>query len=134
MEGENFAPYILNQSVWMMLLLMPFLAILLKLPYIRRAYYYVEHLIFSFHTHTFVFVLLITLILLGSWPPAGPYMEQLWLGGFLLVEVYFFMALRRVYRQGAVKTFLKFGLLNMFYLISFLVAMTLTILLAALFY
>lgn len=133
-KGENFAPYILNQTVWMMLLLMPLLAVLLKLLYVRHSRYYVEHLIFSFHTHSFVFLLLIVLMLLDNWPAAGPYMGKLWIGGFVLIEFYFYLALRRVYQQSRFKTWLKFLLLNLFYMVLFFIALILTIILAALFY
>jgi hypothetical protein len=134
LRGENFAPYMLSKSVWMMLLLMPLLAVLLKLLYVRRAYYYVEHLIFSFHTHAFLFLVLIVLMLLDNVPTLAPTMGKLWLGGLALVEIYFLLALRTVYKQSGIKTLIKFLLLNFFYFVLFLVSFILTVILAALFY
>ena len=47
-SGKNLGPFVLGNSLWVALLMMPFLALILKLLYFRHDYYYVEHLIFSF--------------------------------------------------------------------------------------
>lgn len=133
-QGENLGNYILNQTVWMMLVMMPILALFLKLFYVRRSFYYVEHLIFSFHTHAFVFLMLVVLLVLDSIPAFSEQINTIWGIGLLSMEIYFFMALRRVYKQSRFKTFLKFLVLNFLYLITFFTALLITILLAALFY
>ena len=56
-DSDNFGSFVLGNSLWIILLMMPFLALLLKILYIRHDYYYVEHLVFSFHTHSFTFLL-----------------------------------------------------------------------------
>ncbi len=133
-QGENLGNYILNQTVWMMLMMMPILALFLKIFYIRHSFYYVEHLIFSFHTHAFLFLTLIVLLLLDSIPAFDKQINNIGGLGFLFMEVYFFMALRRVYKQSRFKTFLKFSLLNLLYAITFLIALLITILVAAMLY
>ena len=133
-QGENLGNFILNQTVWMLLVMMPILALFLKLFYVRRSFYYVEHLIFSFHTHAFVFLMLVVLLVLDSIPSFTEQINTIWGVGLLTMEIYFFMALRRVYKQSRVKTFLKFLVLNILYLITFFTALLITILLAALFY
>jgi hypothetical protein len=133
-QGDNLGNFILNQTVWMMLVMMPILALFLKLFYVRRSFYYVEHLIFSFHTHAFLFLTLVVLLVLDRIPAFDVQMNAIWGLGFFATEVYFFMALRRVYKQTRIKTFLKFLALNFLYVITFFTALIITILLAALLY
>jgi len=56
-DPAGFSTFLIGNIVWVMLLMMPFLALLLKLLYIRHPFYYVEHLIFSFHIHSFLFLM-----------------------------------------------------------------------------
>ncbi len=130
-ESTNFTRYLLGQMTWMILLMMPALALLLKLLYIRRDFYYIEHLVFSFHYHAFAFLIMsVALILDEVWP------KSLSLAGiaFLSVLVYLFLAMRRVYRQGFFKTFLKFILLNNGYLVLVMAFLVVTLLVSALLY
>ena len=114
--------------------MMPILALFLKLFYLRRSFYYVEHLIFSFHTHAFLFLMLVVLLVLDSISALDEQINTIWGLGLLIMEIYFFMALRRVYQQSWSKTFLKFFILNLFYAITFAIALILTILVSALLY
>jgi len=122
-RGENFGVYLLSNASWMLFLMMPLLALLLKLLYIRRGFFFVEHLIFSFHTHSFFFLVFIAMILLGPLQPALvlPLL-------FLWLMLYFYLAMRRVYRQGWLKTLLKYVLLNGLYMFLFFFALGLTFL------
>ncbi|MGV3502263.1 MAG: DUF3667 domain-containing protein [Adhaeribacter sp.] len=95
----------------MMFLLMPMFALLLKLSYLRRGRYYIEHLIFSVHFHCFAFVLFSADRLL-SWLLADYWPELISLAILLL---YLFLALRAVYRQNKRKTGLKTVLLSAAY-------------------
>jgi hypothetical protein len=107
---ENTLGFIIGNFTWMLLLMMPALALILKLLYIRRKYYYVEHLIFSFHYHAFAFLLISPAYLLANvWPAGVPI-------AFGLVLLYLLIAMRRVYQQGWFKTLIKFWLLNQLYL------------------
>jgi len=56
-DPAGFSTFLIGNIVWVMLIMMPFLALLLKLLYFRHPFYYVEHLIFSFHIHSFLFLL-----------------------------------------------------------------------------
>lgn len=133
-QGDNFAAYMLNQVIWMMLLIMPILALYMKLLYVRRSYYYVEHLIFSFHVHAFLFLVLTVLMLLDNYQAIADHMENIWIGGLVLMQWYFYRALRTVYRQSRFKTIMKFLILNFLYLLTFIVAVVITIIIAALLY
>lgn len=133
-QGDKLGNYILNQTVWMMLLIMPILALLLKLLYIRRSFYYVEHLIFSFHIHAFAFLVLTVLMSLDSYPAIVDKMTTIWIIGILILQVYFYLALRRVYQQSFFKTFVKFCIFNILYFFIFLLALVITIFISALIY
>jgi len=132
-EGGNFSRYVIGQLIWMVVLMMPALALILKLLYIRRKYYYVEHIIFSFHYHAFAFLLISVGMIIDHWR------DQLINGdgtftsiSFIVVLIYLFIAMRRVYKQGAWKTFIKYNILNWAYLFIFSIFIALTFVISAL--
>jgi Protein of unknown function (DUF3667) len=120
MGGRGIIEYFFGKLTIILLLMMPALALILKLLYIRRDYFYVEHLIFTFHFHAFLFFILFVLGLIGSYLP-----------GFLLgpailgIFVYLFWAMKKVYKQSKRKTFVKFTALLMSY---FFVSLLFTVL------
>lgn len=90
-----------------MFVLLPLFALVLKLLYIRRRRYYAEHFIFALHVHAFIFLMFILMLLL-DWAPI-----RLALLGWIMV--YFWLALRRVYRQGVIRTTLKYFVMGFVY-------------------
>ena len=98
---------------------LPILAFGLKLLYIRRPFFYVDHLVFAIHFQSFMFVMIIGVRLANSAglghlsPPLLNYVLAL----FLLSPIYLFFALRRVYEQGWIKTAFKAILLSLAYLV-----------------
>lgn len=141
-EGDSFLSYLLGNLIWLVALMMPALALLLKLLYIRRRRYFVEHLVFSFHYHAFAFIVFsVAFFFFGSdaWNIAADQGQDINLGthpahgiALLLVLIYLFIAMRRVYQQGIIKTFLKFCVLNVSYLFIFTLCLTLTLVVGAL--
>lgn len=119
-KGDNFVFYLLGNVLWMMLFMMPMLALILKLIYFRRHYLYYEHLIFSFHVHSFQFLLLAFVIFIGGWldTKLGPAMS------IALITVCFYplFAMKRFYGQGWIKTILKNILTGIIYLTIFVFA------------
>ena len=130
-EVGSLVGYFLSKFTWMALLMMPALALILKLLYIRRKRFYVEHLIFSFHYHAFAFLLISILGLIDLWVNTYGILTGV---GFFLVLIYLYIAMLKVYRQGWFKTFVKFNVLNMSYTIIFTVFLTATMLVSAFFY
>jgi len=94
---------LISQSIWGLLLLIPFSALLLKLMYIRRKRKYVEHFIFSLHVHTFLFLWQF-LAALELYFFNSPFIVAT---SILPFAVYFFLSLKQVYKQGWGKTALK---------------------------
>lgn len=115
-----------------------FLAILLKLLYLRR--YFAEHLVFS--THYICFSLAMTLLylpvylLIGMRQSTGNYV--LMVVGGIIACVYIYLALRRVYGQGGGITLVKSiviwagtGFISMLLMTGSLIAALLTVLRAS---
>lgn len=124
-NSQNFGVFILKNVSWTIFLMMPFLALTLKILYIRRDYLYIEHLIFSFHTHAFVFLIYITIILLSHYEIGE---DWIFLTSAFLIMVYLYSAMRQVYQQGWLKTLVKFLFLSAIYFVMFIAAMIGTIL------
>lgn len=88
-------------------LLLPIFAALLALVYLRRKRLFIEHLVFSLHYHSMIF-LAYAIVALTSWTALLPPM----IVGFY---VYLYFAMKRVYGQGWRKTWLKHFLLTAAY-------------------
>ncbi len=95
-DNNDFAKFALSNLTWVMLFMMPILALLLQLIYIRKKMYYVEHLIFSFHNHTFAFLALFVAFLLQKWTG----IDNIALATLFLIFVYVMIALKKVYQQS----------------------------------
>ena len=88
--------------------LLPLFTLFLKFYYIRRKFTYVEHLVFVFHTQT-VFFLLLTIFFLLNYFNNQDFIIPVFLLMFL---IYLYIAMRKFYNQGHIKTFIKFMLIN----------------------
>ena len=109
-------------STWMILLLMPVLAFVLKLLYIRRNMYFVQHLVFLFHFHAAAFVALILYFpLLDLMPGMTAVIIPMAIFIFLLA------AMKRFYAQRWFKTVMKYGLLLISYLSFLILFMLITV-------
>ena len=108
-ESQIFATLI-GHVTWVVLLMMPCLALVLYFLNIRHGYYYIEHLIFTFHLHSFSFLLLAVLI-------GGLNIFPWWIFPVFtaIILIYVFVSMRKVYRQSIGKTLLKFILLGISY-------------------
>lgn len=102
-------------------LLMPLFALFLKMLYIRQDPLYIDHLIFAFHTHAFLFLLYSAILLLGNSINASWLDWVTGLAGFFLPPIYLLMSLKSVYGQSRRKSVLKFVLLSGLYGASLLV-------------
>ena len=101
-----------------MFFVLPLYALLLKVVYLARRRFYAEHLVFSMHIHTIVFVVFAFMLLTpDSWPD--------WVDGVpqLALAAYYFIALKRFYGTGVIATLVAFGFLLVAY--SLLLAVTL---------
>ncbi len=91
---------------------LPFFTLVLWLVYIRKSYTYTDNLVFSFHTQSFFFILLIVSFLIDS------IFGVTTIGWAILIfSVYLFLSMRRFYGQGWFKTTLKYLFLNTVFVI-----------------
>jgi len=109
--GEDIGDIMQHNASRIVFLLIPVFALLLKLIYIRRKRLYFEHLIFSLHFHSFLFLLMTLAMVVNL------FYEETTLAVLLLGGIYLFLAMRRVYRQSRRKTMGKLVLLGLGYLI-----------------
>ena len=82
---------------------MPVFAIVLKLLYIRRHQFYTEHLIFSIHLHTFAFLNIFFFLWMDYFLDTFPITTL----AIITVPLYLLVAIKVVYQQGWVRSFIK---------------------------
>jgi hypothetical protein len=118
--AKAFKSTLIHSIPQMLFFSLPLLALILKLIYIRRKqFYYVSHGIFSLHLYIFLFIAMIFLFSLSvlnvyvHWKILNTIVTILIIGLF----VYEYLALKNFYQQGWLKTFFKFILINLLFLI-----------------
>ena len=110
--GERYKNKLTSYISVSLFIFLPIFTLFLKLLFIRRKFTYMEHLVFVFHTQTVFFLLLIIFYLLNFFVE----MESV-IGIFVIIFlIYLYKALRSFYQQGWFKTFVKFTLLNSYYM------------------
>jgi hypothetical protein len=124
-----FIATLISNLPYMVLCCIPLFAFVLKLLYIRRKVFYIDHLIYALHIHTFAYLalMLIVAITIGL-NRAVPGAVAGWIIGLLWVTfaVQIFLSIRRVYRQGWFFTVFKFFLGGFVYLIVLFMALGVT--------
>jgi hypothetical protein len=113
----------------MMLCCIPLFAFVLKILYLRRRIFYIDHLVYALHIHTFAYtgVMLIVLATIGlnHMAPgtfAGWIIALLWIA--FVVQIC--LSIRRVYRQGWFISIFKFLFGGFVYLIVLIFALAAT--------
>jgi hypothetical protein len=98
--------------------LLPLFAVLLALFYRkqRKDYYFVDHLVFSLTMHSFAFVLLIVAATAAQIISSGWLALLTW----AVLSVYLFLSLKLFYRQGWLRTSMKFIGITVIYAVFFL--------------
>lgn len=90
----------IEQTPKVLFVLLPVYAFMLKLLYVRKKRFYVEHFIFALHLHAFVFLVFFAMLALQDVP-----FVSLLLGFW--IPIYSLIAMKRVYQQGWPLTILK---------------------------
>jgi gas vesicle protein len=111
-ETKNqFLSEVLSYGSVALFIFLPFFTLFLRFYYIRRKFTYIDHLIFVFHIQT-VFFMLFSIFLILKLCYLQP---NIWIFTSLFL-IYLFIAMKKFYEQGYVKTFFKFLLLNASYI------------------
>jgi hypothetical protein len=124
-----FVSTLLSNLPYMMLCCIPLFAFVLKVLYIRRRIFYIDHLIYALHIHTFFYtaIMLIVLATIGlnrfaPGPIAGWLIALLWIA--FVTQI--FLSIRYVYRQGWFFSIFKFLFGGFVYLMVLVFALAIT--------
>ena len=124
-----FISTLFSNLPYMMLCCIPLFALVLKILYVRRHIFYIDHLIYALHIHTFAYtgIMLIVLATIGlnrviPGPIAGWTIALFWIA--FLVQI--FLSIRRVYRQGWFISIFKFLSGGFVYLMVLVLALAAT--------
>ena len=124
-----FIATLFSNLPYMMFCCIPLFAFVLKILYIRRRVFYIDHLIYALHIHTFFYtaIMLIVLATIGliRFAPgaiAGWLIALLWIA--FVTQI--FLSIRYVYRQGWFFSIFKFLFGGLVYLIVLLAALAVT--------
>ena len=131
-HGTNlqlFVKTLISNLPYMMLCCIPLFALVLKLLYVRRKVFYIDHLIYALHIHSFAYLATILIILatvglnrVASGASAGWIIALLWIA----FAGQIFLSIRRVYRQGWFISVFKFFFGGFVYLIVLVAALAVT--------
>ncbi|RZL45124.1 MAG: DUF3667 domain-containing protein [Pedobacter sp.] len=114
--AQKFIEDMLHNVPKMMFLLLPLFALILKLVYINKNKFYYEHLIYSFHLHSAIFLSILFTMLL-KWLFGFVYDISEWLVFFCLIYIiwYIYRSLRTFYGSTRWVTVLKLFFLSFAY-------------------
>jgi len=107
---DNFFKYL----SYTLFILMPIFALILKLLYIRRKRFYIEHLVFTINMHSFALFILSLMLLIGIFIKGEDHFLAILL---LLIPVYITIGMKRFYGQKIFKTMVKEFILSLLYTI-----------------
>ncbi len=134
-DGRALFDKLLDNVPAALFILMPLMALILRMMYPLSKRYYVEHLLFVVHYHAFFFLILTLQILFARFAflvgIAENAIDIVLIGAAIYVPVYLFRSMQRVYGQGFLITALKFVFLGLSYFVGFIMMMTIAALFAA---
>lgn len=118
--GDDFMGAFKSNFSTVLFYLLPIFALLFKLLYIRRDYYYSEHLVFSIYYYNFFYLAGSIYLLVSLIPGMG------WLGTIIILWIlaYLYLAMKRMYKQSWRKTFAKYFIFVFLFMIAVSIAIS----------
>ncbi len=121
-EETSFVSFLLGKITWSVFFVLLLLTLIFRVLYFKSNFLYLEHLIFGIHLNTFFFVVIsifnfLLLDVMGDFMP--------WV--LLIMAIYLFLAMWRVYKQSVIVTSLKFIIAFVCYFFSFIFGTVLTV-------
>lgn len=121
---------VISKLPQLMFVLLPIFAALLKIMYFFSKRLYMEHLTVALHSHSFVFISILLIEIIGlvqgrlasSWQWLEPPLNIVSICLFAWIPIYLFIMQKRVYKQGYILTTLKYAILGIAYTV--LISMT----------
>jgi hypothetical protein len=124
-----FISTLFSNLPYMMLCCIPLFAFVLKILYVRRHIFYIDHLIYALHIHTFFYagIMLIVLATIGlnRFAP-GPIADWTIVLLWIAFVTQIFLSIRYVYRQGWFFSIFKFLFGGFVYLMVLVFALAIT--------
>lgn len=134
-EGKTLGTKVIENVPAGLIILLPLMALALKMLYPLSKRYYVEHLLFFVHFHAFFFLILILQITFARVSDAVNFSDAI--AGVVLfassmyIPVYLYKGMRRVYGQGHLLTVPKYLALVLTYFFGFTMMLAVALLFAA---
>ncbi len=117
-DSKGAQQFILGNLLWVIVFLALFTAFFLKILYIRRRYFLVDHLTLSLFMHSFLLITLSCCYIIGFGIFGGKHSPIVYVIIVnTVVPLYALLSIKRYYNQGWIKTILKFLLLSFYQLI-----------------
>ena len=126
--------FLIGNFLWVVVLLALFTALFLKVLYIRRSYYLVDHLVMSLFIHSFLLLTLSAYYLLEFVISKGDGHNSVFAIVLVFIPLYGLLSMKRYYQQGWLKTILKFLLLGFYQFIILLIFVVFVALISLLIY
>ncbi len=122
---EIFVEEIKHNIPKMMFLLLPLLALILKVAFWRNKKFYVEHLIYTFHLHCFLFLTLTILMLISIITSSGlnTINELIITFSTLYIIWYIYKSLKVIYERHWFRTITKLFGITVMYSVSIILCM-----------
>jgi len=123
---------------WSVLSTIIILGLYMKLLYIRRKRYFVEHLIVLFNIHSFAFLIasieiwIKTLRTMND-PVTAEFTVNFGGLSYIIIAVFFFLSIKFYYQQGWIKSWIKFTMVGITYFVT-LISMIVLVTLISLFF
>jgi len=130
-HGTNiqlFLVTLMSNLPYMMLACIPLFACVLKLLYVRRRIFYIDHLVYALHIHTFAYVAIVLIVLATIGLERIRGLDPGWIVALLWIvfTVQILLSIRRVYRQGWFISVFKFLFGGFIYLLVLVAAVVAT--------
>ena len=128
-RGDLFLKALIQNLAPMVLCCIPLFALVLKILFIFKRRYYIDHLVFALHTHAFVFLSTVVIIGIGfllAWKAPLPLVPLVCTFLSFAVLVQLLIAIRKVYQRNWFGVFFTFGLGSFIYLVLLCVAFLFT--------
>ena len=118
--NEVFVEELKHNIPKMMFVLLPLVALILKVTFWRNKKFYVEHLIYTFHLHCFLFLFLAVIMLLQMIFPENWGLDS-WLSFIASIYIiwYIYRSLRVMYHRTKFRTITKMTGMYFTYLLAF---------------
>jgi len=128
-KGKFFLRALMQNLPYMMLACVPLFAFILKILYFFRRMFYIDHLIYALHIHSFAYLssLVITGVALGL-KHVLPSLEPFLLAAMITTAVVqIFLSIRKVYGQGWILSLFKFFVGGFVYFIVICLSLATTV-------